>query len=78
VNDFGVGRFLPDVNSVGHAVVIDSRDPESVDVCVTRATSETVEPNFFVQRPVSRFEVHGLRTAFNFRPKKIDRKRYFI
>jgi hypothetical protein len=78
VNDFGVGRFLPDVNGVGHAGVIESRDPESDDVCVIRATSETVELNFFVQSPVSRFEVHGLRTAFNFGPKKVDRKRFFI
>jgi hypothetical protein len=78
VNDFGIGRFFPDVNGVGHAVVIEPGDPESVDVCDTRSTSETVELNFFVQSPVSRFEVHGLRTAFNFRPTNIDRKRFFI
>ncbi len=43
VNDFGLGRYLPDVNGVGHAVVIESGDPESDDVCATRVTLETVE-----------------------------------
>jgi hypothetical protein len=43
VNDFGVGRLLPDVNAVGHAVVINSGDSKSDDVTATRSTSETVE-----------------------------------